>query len=114
MFYAFRQNNSGGVWKAPAIAVVVEADSAGEANRLAESNGLYFNGVRDGRDCECCGDRWFRQHYDEGDQVPTVWDEVINLDESYSGDKYGLNFGREANLPNFLVIYKDGTQKLVK
>lgn len=59
MFYEFRQNNSGGVFHLPAIQVFIEADSTDEANRIAERNGLYFDGADDGRDCPCCGDRWY-------------------------------------------------------
>ena len=59
MFYEFRQNNSGGVFHLPAIQVFIEADSMDEANRIAERNGLYFDGAGSGRDCLCCGDRWY-------------------------------------------------------
>lgn len=59
MFYEYRQNNSGGFFHLPAIQVFIEADSMDEANRIAERNGLYFDGVDDGRDCPCCGDRWY-------------------------------------------------------
>lgn len=59
MFYEFRQNNSGGRFLPPAITVFVEADSMGEANRIAERSGLYFDGAGSGRDCLCCGDRWY-------------------------------------------------------
>lgn len=58
MFYTFSQNNSGGSFVGP-LYVVIEANSAEEANRLAEEKaGVYFNGCSDGRDCSCCGDRW--------------------------------------------------------
>ena len=62
MFYEFRQNNSGGAWGGPAMTVFIEADSGEEANSIAENNGLYFDGVGAGLDCECCGDRWYRKH----------------------------------------------------
>jgi len=62
-FYTFEQNNSFGIdiqnsgigW-----IVVIEAESSDAANERAESIGIYFNGVAEGRDCECCGDRWSR------------------------------------------------------
>ncbi len=61
MFYKFRQNNSGGwfvIDDQVAITVFIEANSAEEANQLAQQHGIYFDGVADGQDCECCGDRW--------------------------------------------------------
>lgn len=65
MFYSFRQNNPYGIWKDPAIWVIVEADSVDEANRIAQDNGVYFDGCADEIDCPCCGDRWSRQWSDE-------------------------------------------------
>ena len=58
-FFTFYQNNSGGVFDGPAHYVIVEASDAEEAATRAETVGVYFNGVEDGLDCECCGDRWF-------------------------------------------------------
>ena len=62
MFYLFVQNNSGGVWDIDAeagigINVAFEANSEKEAIEYAKDV-IYFNGVEDGRDCPCCGDRW--------------------------------------------------------
>jgi hypothetical protein len=81
MFFTFSQNNSGGGFdfdEAAGISeyVIVEADSAEDANERAESIGLYFDG--DG-DCECCGNRWSAQWvgYDRGDEVPSIYDEPV-------------------------------------
>jgi hypothetical protein len=68
-FYRFRQNNSGGHFhendKVGEL-VIVEAISHTEANEIAEDNGIYFDGCDSGRDCSCCGDRWYKAHkYDE-------------------------------------------------
>ena len=38
--------------------VLIEADSSDEANVIAETKGIYFDGVNSGEDCPCCGDRW--------------------------------------------------------
>jgi hypothetical protein len=35
--------------------------------------GIYFNGVEDGQDCECCGDRWYPQLNYIGDDEPIVY-----------------------------------------
>lgn len=63
MFYSYRQNNSGGYFEfndeeGITIEVIVEANSVQQANALANSIGLYFDGVDSGIDCSCCGDRW--------------------------------------------------------
>ena len=76
-FYTFRQNNSGGAFTSPAINVFVEADSADEANDIAESYEVYFDDDYD-FDCKCCGQRWSRA--DEWDaceepREPSSWDQ---------------------------------------
>ena len=98
MFYTFRQNNTGGdfiIDEATGISVqvIVEADSVSEANYRAERIGVYFNGCSDGRDCTCCGDRWYdlSETYDKGDEVPTFYgtplvDAVVEYG-SYAGDQ---------------------------
>lgn len=56
--YLFFQTNSGGRFIPPAICVFVEAEDVHEATMLAQDSGVYFHGVNDGVDCDCCGDRW--------------------------------------------------------
>ena len=63
-FYCFRQNNSGGQFIGDVV-INIEADSAEEANEIALDNGIYFDGVEEDKDCECCGDRWHRVREDE-------------------------------------------------
>jgi hypothetical protein len=61
MWYHYRQNNTRGTFdEGPTVAphVLIEANSADEANERAQKLGMYFEGVRQGRDCVCCGDRW--------------------------------------------------------
>lgn len=61
-WFTFRQNNSGGSFdrnENVSEHVCIQAPSASEANDIAENLGIYFNGVEDGMDCECCGDRWY-------------------------------------------------------
>lgn len=61
MFYEFDQNNSGGHFVTNDTLchrLFIEADSANEAISKAEELGCYWNGVDDGLDCPCCGDRW--------------------------------------------------------
>ncbi len=58
-FYEYDQNNSGGNFGPPAIKVFIEANSVVEAYEIAQDKyGIYFDGVDNGMDCDCCGDRW--------------------------------------------------------
>lgn len=62
-FYLYDQNNSGGSFvrdDTVTIEVLVEAPSAERADAIAETIGIYFDGCDNGRDCDCCGDRWSR------------------------------------------------------
>lgn len=63
-WFTFNQNNSGGSFDVDEDAgigqvVFIEANDWRHACDRAESIGIYFNGVEDGLDCECCGDRWY-------------------------------------------------------
>lgn len=76
MFYTFTQNNSGGSFitdEAIAHYVIIEADSADEANSIAESKGIYFDGCVTGEDCPCCGDRWDAQYIDDGTDTAMIY-----------------------------------------
>lgn len=80
MFYTFVQNNSGGrTRKTPSLDryVVVEARSADEANQIAESLGIYFDGVEGKKDCPCCGDRWDRTYEEAGTGRPSIWGDPL-------------------------------------
>jgi len=56
-YYLYRQNNSGGFFAAPAVNVIVRAENADEADRLAQEVGVYYDHDYL-TDCECCGTRW--------------------------------------------------------
>lgn len=60
MFFTYYQNNSGGSFDHEpgkyGFAVVIEAETAAQANSKAEDLGLYFDGEND---CPCCGRRWW-------------------------------------------------------
>ena len=109
MFYQFSQNNSGGSFdfdkfNGITIYVIIEADSADEANSIAESIGIYFNGCNDGIDCGCCGDRWSSQWRDDnGDSEPCVYSTpVAQVDPHWASDK-----GNQS----VCVHYKDGRKE---
>lgn len=61
-FYEFSQNNSGGSFITDDILchrLFIEASSEEEAINKAEELGCYWDGVEEGSDCPCCGDRWY-------------------------------------------------------
>ena len=76
-YFHFSQNNSGGSFDindTVAHHVFIQAKSSGEANRLAQDVGIYFDGCSTGQDCHCCGDRWYTA-YGEGDETPLIYGE---------------------------------------
>lgn len=105
-FYTFRQNNSGGSFTFDdklTVLVVVEANSAAEANDKFKRIGGYFNGVDDnGPDCPCCGDRWHRA-YEPGDDVPMYYSTPLT-DVDWKKEKWWSKKG----FPEARVFYADG------
>lgn len=80
MWFHYRQNNSGASFHRNAnldVNVVIEADTATDADTKAKSLGIYFDGVAGGRDCRCCGDRWYRA-YEANDQ-PSCYGDALDL-----------------------------------
>jgi hypothetical protein len=103
MFFEFHQNNTGGSFTGPAHYVIVEADSAHEANEIAEDLGLYWNGCDEGYDCPCCGDRWYPLWDDEeGSDEPEVYGET-DLQAVAADDMFA-----DRNECVVLVRYKNG------
>ena len=61
-WFEFNQNNSGGwfvVDKNLCERLYIQAESQAESIAIAETLGVYFNGVENEIDCGCCGDRWY-------------------------------------------------------
>lgn len=92
-FYTFMQNNSGGSFICDAAGitgiVIIEARDENHAIERAENIGLYFNGVSDGLDCACCGDRW-NTPWDEGTDEPMRYDKPVRgekVDTAWMGSK---------------------------
>ena len=76
-FYTFDQNNSGGSFDFDEEGgithhVVIEAYSSKHANSISEEKGIYFYGCDEGRDCPCCGDRWYPVYNCDGKVSPSV------------------------------------------
>ena len=82
MWYHFNQNNSGGIFDHDDAAgiganVWVEARTRDEASIRAQNIGLYFDGVRDGMDCDCCGDRWYMPSDHDASDSPEWYGDVV-------------------------------------
>ena len=106
MFYTFHQNNSGGKFEVDKTIkhyVVIEADNANEANTFAEYLGIYFDGVEDGYDCPCCGDRWCRVDESDAKEIPCLYGHDITKYKSEWAD------GEE-----YTIYYKNGDVKIGK
>jgi hypothetical protein len=76
MFFTYRQNNSGGSFNVSnqhGHILIIEADDLEDANYFAQKKAdIYFDGVSQGRDCGCCGDRW-SEPYDGGSKTPVIY-----------------------------------------
>lgn len=83
MFYVYRQNNSGGSFRPPAVNVIVEAPSAEEADTIAEGLDIYFSGIGD---CPCCGKRWNNasEVYDGFDTLAEAKATISKSDENWA------------------------------
>lgn len=116
-FWTYNQNNSGGSFDYNLKAgishlVIIEADSAEEADDRARDIGLYFwdyatTTMDEYGDCPCCGDRW-NTAYGTGDPEPMYYDAPITkMDEpGYFGK--GLMGMKWIDGYEAFVHYKDG------
>jgi hypothetical protein len=85
MFYTFRQNNSFGIVDQDDhldFVVIIESDSEHEAIQKALNIGIYFDGVDEGLDCACCGDRWSQSDIECND-TPMIYDIPIDKFHPY-------------------------------
>ena len=76
-FYYYRQNNTGGSFQGPAITVIIEAGDCDEANQIALSHDIYFDGCESGIDCSCCGDRW-HPAWGAGNPEPMIYGKPVS------------------------------------
>ena len=107
-FYTFNQNNSGGSFvydekRGISEWVIIEAKSSTEANDIAKDIGIYFDGISEGKDCPCCGDRWHPASEDDGKESPMCY--------GTKAENYKTWF-RNKVLP-VAIHYLDGTIKFV-
>lgn len=99
-YFEYRQNNSGGSFHVDDKVcqyVIIEANSVEDANKKALELGLYWNGVEEDRDCECCGDRWYPA------------DSKIELEDNEEIEEYIKRITRWPNLkPTARIFYRNG------
>ena len=86
-FFTFDQNNSFGTFKYDkekgiTRTVIIEAVDVDDSVNRAENIGLYFEGISDGIDCPCCGDRWRKPWSDDGTEVPEYYGEDVRRELS--------------------------------
>ena len=101
MFYTFHQNNTGGSWAGPAHYVIIEADSAREANDIAVDHGLYFNGCALGHDCSCCGDRWYEVDEHDADKTPLIYG-----DHPDEATEWCTKYNSNSKVKPYIIIWK--------
>lgn len=77
-WYNYRQNNSGGYFKPPAIHVSIEAPALDIAQTIALRHGVS---IYDSDYCECCGLRWKEPKESDKPAEPT------QLEYEFSTDK---------------------------
>jgi hypothetical protein len=106
-FFEYQQNNSGGGFdfdtdEGISVIVIIEAPDADTADFKAQRIGIYFDGIDDGRDCDCCGDRWYST-YGEGHPVPSHYGTPLT-------EAYVTEWGKWApeGTPEGYVHYADG------
>lgn len=107
-FYSFYQYNPGGYFDSTMPKVlIVEADSADEANGIAVENGVYFDGRASGVDCSCCGDRWYRVNESDGYNEPSEYGvPIVRIAFDKNNDNYDRGAARCSAQYN--VIFKRG------
>jgi hypothetical protein len=116
-WYEFRQNNSGGSFAINddvSVYVLIQAASTLEANCKARDIGIYFDGVSNGQDCECCGDRWYAADDALSSFTTYNWrnrfepTEHANVREYAKAHAYADMWAKDGK-PSVILYYADGT-----
>ena len=99
MYYHFRQNNSRGMFKLPAVSVFVEADNEQQATeKFLTIDGCYFD-PRCDFDCPCCGPRWTNT-YSENLTLQEVYARVVQ-------EKDRATAWMNEGIPNAYILHRD-------
>ena len=105
-WFTYRQNNSFGYFQEPAHYVLIEAKNAEQADAIAVTLGLYFNGCETARDCPCCGDRWYPTAGKDGSEEPEIYGKSPRSREAYGYIIWG-------DVPTVALYYLDGRQEII-
>jgi len=109
LFYTYHQNNSGGSFNVNDRVcpyVIIQAVSPRDADRRAEDIGIYFNGVNEGNDCPCCGDRWI-EAWEDGTDQPLIYGQEPQNAELHKWVKEGEVWCRIYYLDGIIKEYKN-------
>lgn len=111
-FFHFKQNNSGGSFdfefdRGITHHVLIEAPDAEAACIEAIMHGIYFDGIEQGMDCACCGDRWHKP-YDEGTAEPMLYGDPLGVQTAVKSFKPR---GWMHPNPETVVHFANGTRK---
>ena len=82
-WWTIRQNNSGGYWIIDddvAMYVMIQAPNAEEAERIFDKITVHALEY-----CECCGERWWFDSYEEGTDEPMIYGEPY---KQFNADKW--------------------------
>lgn len=105
-WYEFTQNNTGGSFEVNddvTHRLFIEADTKTIAEEKAFRLGVYYNGVDDGIDCGCCGDRWYG--CDEVELPHYSGADTVEESAQWLADQYGWCE------PDARIFYCDGRIK---
>jgi hypothetical protein len=97
LFFTYRQNNSGGSWEINdkvTLYVIIEAQTAEEADERAEKIGIEFE-----TGCPTCGYGWSRADHWESEKQPMIYDQCVE------GGTYRCHFERQSDFPYPAYIY---------
>lgn len=111
-FFNFHQNNTGGSFDYDesagiSVNVIIEADNDDDADIKLIRIGGYFDGCDDGRDCSCCGDRWYRSHESDGKDVPKVYSDEVHPGDRMPDKRFNMKWMKDGNAEGF-IHYADG------
>lgn len=99
-FYFFDQNNSGGSFVVNdklCNRLVIEAETCDEAINKSLELGCYYNGVDEGLDCDCCGDRW-GSPYEEKNLKGVIYNPKVYMRDHIDDEVYSEDQGHFENI----------------
>lgn len=112
-WFRFDQNNSGGsfhVDKKICYRLYLQASDYGSARTKALELGVYFDGVSNGIDCSCCGDRW--SDYEEKiGKFPMEYKGTISFKDIEEYAQFMANEYGGWTTPDIRLYYADGKVK---